>query len=64
MWARVNREKRHAKRSSSDADGLGRIGDEGGGDEEVRVGGDGIITVTTTLCTDVSIYVANIRYWI
>jgi hypothetical protein len=39
--ARVNREKRHAKRSSWDIDGLGRISGERGGDEEVRVGGNG-----------------------
>jgi hypothetical protein len=55
MWAHVNREKRHAKaakRSSSDIDGLGRSGGESGGDGEVRVWRNVLIsagTVATTL---------------
>ena len=53
MWARVSREKRHAKRSSQDIDGLGS---EGGGDE-VRVGGNALITVKSLHAKDANQYI-------
>jgi len=37
-------------------DGLGRIGSEGGGDEEVRVGGNVLITVKSLHAKDANQY--------
>ena len=57
MWASVNREKRHAKRSSQDVDGLGRA--SRAGVINVRVGGN-VLIIVEQYCEPIHRYIKPI----